>query len=1470
MYRTSLSTIVVTVLSCLVLGSAWAASEEKPGFLDSARLAAPNSPISNHWVTTLLGPTQRVSLNDWRLDATITSLADYGFLPNGEMLVLDSGTSRIFRVGADGLLRPFAGNGDLRRSGDSGAALSAGLQIPHRLAVSPNGIVYVQQQDGYIREIAVDGIIRTVGGTGSTTACPTDGALFSQTPVGVSNSLSVDAQGRLYFAPSSCGVHRVEADGRVRRMTGVDASISSVDDITVNELGVVYFSAVTDSLRMLYRIAADGVVSVAMNPRNYTGQREGSIDAIQIANIQSIVVGPDGRTYIASGPSATSMTPSEFTPYELGVVDTSRKYSILLATDGYAGNPTGTIGTTFVAPTRIRLGQGGQVFFKDRISQALLQLQSNDLAAPYMGQFERTYGVTEGSTPVLSSSFLSNLAVDAQNRITVGSSDFAKLFRLDSAGSLAVVAGNASATGYGDGGPAIAARLASGAFAQDADGNIYLSELRQKGGASLTTVFRKISADGVIAVVLGGGEIAGEWDGLDGLAVDLGRYADVYAVSPAGVIYFTHRSLSGVYTIWKRGLDGKLVQVAGKGSSATSASLETGKPALEIALPNITRLSVDTESNLYFQAAFTGGYGMYRIDDEGLVRSVIDPNLSVAFSDGSPTRTAPGLLSGVAFTGAKRFLASHANAGLAQYIADGATTVWADAADGRVWNEGLRLSENAKVGTYGTVPLADGSIAWIENRLPYSHVRRSIPVPAGCQFIPSVSSLNVYATGGITEISLNTAESCTWAIGSSSHWIGLSGKTSGKSSANIPLRFKANPSAQPREGFLYVAGHRITVTQAGNDEAEVFSISPREVDVPAAGGTFNVNIMAGPSRNWQFFLPADGVTINGSLTGTGSATRSLTVGAMPTVPSRTLVVRVNDETVTIRQAQVLPAATMRVSTSLAGVKALIDGVEQPLPFEAKWTPGSKHTVALPAILPGTGYSLSQFVGWNDSVFTAEREIVMPVEATAIQATYRELQAVEFNVRENGAAPQANSSVIAKTYEGVEISDQWKQQLGLSPAVRFYPKAESIRVLAAPGEGFEFVRFLITPLGAGGAPTSDTSSLTSISISQALTVRAEFRSSSTLQPAFRAPASQRLRFPGPVTEGNPLSVPVTALDAEQTPVPPGLFVAYEGYSQSEPTWLQTRVSNSGHAPFVLELKVDPNASSLKQSGSTQHKAVVYLQTPNAKPTAVVLTVDTFVGDEDASESQVQVHAVTDGGGFRQAQSASPGSILTLFGVQFSNQTLNAQSVPLPTVLGGLRVQYTRPDTAQTVEAPLFFVSPQQVNLMLPTDLVVPGAGQVVTFTVRAQNGSVTSFDLLVTPQTASLFSADSSGLGAAAGFGIWVAQDGEQERFDLFQCDGGTCQPRTIRVTDNRKQLFLELYGTGFQSVAPENILVYVGGRASGLAYVGPHTQFVGLTQLNVTVSNPATLEGDVDLYVWVRSSENAPWQPSNRLTLRFP
>ncbi len=198
--------------------------------------------------------------------------------------------------------------------------------------------------------------------------------------------------------------------------------------------------------------------------------------------------------------------------------------------------------------------------------------------------------------------------------------------------------------------------------------------------------------------------------------------------------------------------------------------------------------------------------------------------------------------------------------------------------------------------------------------------------------------------------------------------------------------------------------------------------------------------------------------------------------------------------------------------------------------------------------------------------------------------------------------------------------------------------------------------------------------------------------------------------------------------------------------------------------------------------------------------------------------------------------APETIASSYGSNLAAAPQQAPSQVLPTTLGGVTV--TLKDASGNVfPAPIFFVSPNQVNWLVPKGT---SAG-VATVTVA--NGSVSSTGTALISSTApGLYTANMSGQGPAA-----AQVTNGQNYTNTSQCSSaGVCNLVAIDVSS---QPYLILYGTGIRGADPANVSVKIGNIDAPVTYSGAQGFYPGLDQVNVAL--PATLKRRGQLVVTI-------------------
>jgi len=209
--------------------------------------------------------------------------------------------------------------------------------------------------------------------------------------------------------------------------------------------------------------------------------------------------------------------------------------------------------------------------------------------------------------------------------------------------------------------------------------------------------------------------------------------------------------------------------------------------------------------------------------------------------------------------------------------------------------------------------------------------------------------------------------------------------------------------------------------------------------------------------------------------------------------------------------------------------------------------------------------------------------------------------------------------------------------------------------------------------------------------------------------------------------------------------------------------------------------------------------------------------------------------------------APGSIASGFGQALASGTETALSLPLPVPLANTIVQVT--DSAGIErQAPLFYVSPTQINYLVP-DAVAPGPAAV---TVNSGGQVAATGTVNVDVVAPGLFTANMDGHGAPAAEVITVAPDLTQTIQAVASCGTtpGSCVTSPIDLGPSGTQVVIALYGTGVRGRSSlAAVTATIGGLSAEVQYAGAQSQYVGLDQVNVVIPRALAGQGEVDLTI---------------------
>ena len=194
------------------------------------------------------------------------------------------------------------------------------------------------------------------------------------------------------------------------------------------------------------------------------------------------------------------------------------------------------------------------------------------------------------------------------------------------------------------------------------------------------------------------------------------------------------------------------------------------------------------------------------------------------------------------------------------------------------------------------------------------------------------------------------------------------------------------------------------------------------------------------------------------------------------------------------------------------------------------------------------------------------------------------------------------------------------------------------------------------------------------------------------------------------------------------------------------------------------------------------------------------------------------------GISYSGNLAPGTFVAIFGSDLAFATKAAASEPLPTELDGVSV------TIGGIAAPLSFISPGQINAIIPFEVPL---SPVVPVVVTTSAGASTPFNIYyLSKDSPALLTRNGSGTGAALAFDanfkpVTVATNSP---IVLYAAGLGPTNPPGSSASGGSP--------TPPLNVVEDNLSVFVGDVPATIGFAGLAPGFPGVYQLNVTPNGP--------------------------------
>ena len=482
--------------------------------------------------------------------------------------------------------------------GDNGAATAAILLQADGIAADAAGNTYIADAANHrIRKVSRAGTITTIAGTG-VPGFSGDGGPAAAAQLNSPYGLAFDGFGNLYIADlGNARVRRIGVDGNIATVAGGGA---------VSAGGINEGSAATSVFLSSPRnVAWDGGTSLYIS--DFTGQR-----VYRLASGGSLTTVAGTGIAGFSGDGGLSYNAQVAYPAGLAV---DRQGSVYIADSAnhvirkIAGGLISSIARA-VTPTGLTVDATGALYVADPVAGELLAIPANGSPAAF------TIAVND-------------LAAGIDGYLYGASGTVALRISLP---ALAVVIAGGGSLAYGDGGPALSARLNHPAgVAGDAQGNIYIADRDNHR-------IRRVARDGTITTVAGTGAAGNTGDG--GVAteallnspesVTVDPYGDLYIadtgnhrvreVTASGVIFpvIATGLISPVYALADAHGNAYIADAGGGSIVKVSPSAVTTTLVTGLASPR--GMALDSGGNLFFTEA--AGARVRRLGADGALTSL--------------------------------------------------------------------------------------------------------------------------------------------------------------------------------------------------------------------------------------------------------------------------------------------------------------------------------------------------------------------------------------------------------------------------------------------------------------------------------------------------------------------------------------------------------------------------------------------------------------------------------------------------------------------------------------------------------------------------------------------------------------------------------------------------------------------------------------------------------------------------------
>jgi len=548
----------------------------------------------------------------------------------GNLYIPDCALDRVRKIDSSGVITTVAGIGGSGYSGDGGPATAARLWCPRGVFVDGMGNIFIAEDyNQRIRKVDASGIISTFAGNG-TSGYSGDGGPAREAQLNRPSHVFGDAYGNIYIADTyNQRIRKVDAAGTITTIAGNGLSGSQGDG----------GSAIAASLRDPAGLATDSTGNIYIADQNNHRIRK-----VDTAGIITTVAGNGTAAFTGDGGPATAASltcPSsvyvdaggtlyivDHLNHRVRKVDAAGVISTIAGKGSwgaFSGDGGPAVDANLNSPLGVVTNAAGSMFIADYGNLRIRKVDSAGMMSTVAGNGSATYYGDGGPAESAGLGSPAGVVMDTAGNLYIADNGSRRVRRVNDTGVITTVAGNGSQVSSGDGGPATSAGISYpyGA-AMDAAGNLYVADV-------FFAQIRKIDPAGIITTVAGNGTYGYSGDGGPATSASL-NHAFWIAVDGAGNLYIADRDN---HRIRKVNSSGIISTIAGNG---TAGYYGDGGPAIEASINTPFGIAVDSEGNVYFTDR--GNQRVFKINAAGTLTTIAGNGIAGYSGDGGPALSA--------------------------------------------------------------------------------------------------------------------------------------------------------------------------------------------------------------------------------------------------------------------------------------------------------------------------------------------------------------------------------------------------------------------------------------------------------------------------------------------------------------------------------------------------------------------------------------------------------------------------------------------------------------------------------------------------------------------------------------------------------------------------------------------------------------------------------------------------------------